>query len=80
MLKWQSFWKQFEALVGEANIPTVSKFGYLHSSLEGEAKRILRGLTLITANYPIACKMLQECFGKPERIIFAHIQELWHAC
>ena len=33
VLKWQSFWGQFEALVGEANIPTVNKFGYLHSPL-----------------------------------------------
>uniref|UniRef100_A0A0P4W3S4 Uncharacterized protein n=1 Tax=Scylla olivacea TaxID=85551 RepID=A0A0P4W3S4_SCYOL len=76
LLDWLSFWKQFEALVGEANIPFISKFSYLHSSLEGEAKRVLQGLTLTAANFPIACKMLKERFGKPERIIFAHIQAL----
>ena len=62
--------------MGEANIPTVSKFGYLHSSLEGEAKRILQDLTLTTANYPIAFTTLQERFGKLERIILVHIQAI----
>ena len=76
VLEWLSFWEQFEALVGEANIPAISKFGYLHSSLEGEAKRVLQGLTLTAVNYPIACRMLKERFGKSERIIFAHIQAL----
>ncbi len=37
---------------------------------------MLQGLTLTAANFPIACKMLKERFGKPERIIFAHIQAL----
>ncbi|KAK3873849.1 hypothetical protein Pcinc_021180 [Petrolisthes cinctipes] len=76
VLEWLSFWEQFEALVGEANIPAVSKFGYLLSSLEGEAKRVVHGLTLTAASFPIACKMLKERFGKSERIIFAHIQAL----
>lgn len=76
VLEWLSFWEQFEALVGDSNIPAVNKFGYLYSSLEGEAKRVLQGLTLTASNYPIACDMLKERFGKPERIIFAHIQAL----
>lgn len=54
----------------------MSKFGYLHSSLEGDAKRVVQGLTLTAANFPIACDMLKERFGKSERIIFAHIQAL----
>ena len=76
VLEWQSYWEQFEALVGEANIPDITKFGYLHSSLEGEAKRVIKGLTLIASNYPTAYSVLKERFDKPERIIFAHVQEL----
>lgn len=76
VLEWQSFWEQFEALVGQATIPDISKFGYLQSSLDGEAKRVIQGLPLTAANYPIACSVLRERFGKPTRIIFAHIQAL----
>ncbi|XP_045101470.1 uncharacterized protein LOC123498431 [Portunus trituberculatus] len=76
VLEWQSFWEQFEALVGVTNIPDVSKYGYLQSSLVGEAKRVIQGLTLTAANYHTACSVLKERFGKPERIIFAHIQAL----
>ena len=76
VLEWQSYWEQFEALVGEATIPDISKFGYLQSSLDGEAKRVIQGLPLTAANYPTACLVLKERFGKPTRIIFAHIQAL----
>ena len=44
--------------------------------LEGEAKSVIQGLSQTSANYPIACKLLKERFGRPERIIFAHIQAL----
>ncbi|MPC67419.1 hypothetical protein E2C01_061594 [Portunus trituberculatus] len=76
VLEWQSFWDQFLALVDESNIPDVSKFGYLHASLEGEAKQVIQGLSLTAANYPTACSVLKERFGRSERIIFAHIQAL----
>ena len=76
VLEWQSFWDQFMELVDESNLPDVGKFGYLHVSLEGEARRVIQGLSLTAANYPTACSLLKERFGRSERIIFAHIQEL----
>ena len=74
--EWQSFWDRFVALVDDTDIPVISKFCYLQSLLEGEAKSVIQGLSQTSANYHIACKMLKDRFGKPERIIFAHIQAL----
>ena len=76
LTEWQSFWDRFVALVDETEIPDISKFCYLQSLLEGEAASVIQGLSQTAANYPIACRMLQDRFGKPERIIFAHIQAL----
>ena len=75
--EWQSFWDRYVALVDDTDIPVISKFCcYLQSLLEGEAKSVIQGLSQTSANYHIACKMLKDRFGKPERIIFAHIQAL----
>ena len=64
------------ALVDENDMPNISKFCYLQSLLEGEAKSVIQGLSQTSDNYPVACKMLKERFGRSERIIFAHIQAL----
>ena len=79
LTEWQSFWDRFMALVDDSSIPVISKFSYLLSLLEGEAKSVIQGLALTTSNYPVACTMLKERFGRPERIIFAHIQALLSA-
>ncbi|XP_064633643.1 uncharacterized protein LOC135491601 [Lineus longissimus] len=40
--EWQCFWDQFEALVDlNDTIPQISKFSYLQSLLEGEAKNVI---------------------------------------
>ena len=39
VLQWQSFWDQFTAVVDSSDIPDISKFSYLRSLLEGEAKQ-----------------------------------------
>ena len=74
--EWPTFWEKFEAIVDESDIPTVSKFTYLQSLLQGEAKDAVAGLSLTTENYKTACKLLVDRFGKKEVIIFAHIQAL----
>ena len=71
--EWPAFWEKFEAIVDESDIPTVSKFTYLQSLLQGEAKDAVAGLSLTTKNYKTACKLLVERFGKKEVNIFAHI-------
>lgn len=76
LTQWQSFWDLFVAMVDDSTLPAISKFTYLQSLLEGEAKSVIQGLSLTAINYTVACKLLKERFGKPERIIFAHIQAL----
>ena len=75
-MEWQSFWDQFRAIVDESNMSDVAKFSYLKSYLRGEAKASIQGLTLTSAHYASAVEILQQRFGRSERIIFSHIQEL----
>ena len=73
---WTPFWEQFETVVDRGDLPDVTKFAYLRSLLEGEAKASIQGLSLKAVNYKIACELLKQRYGRPERIIFAHVQEL----
>jgi hypothetical protein len=74
--EWQSFWDKFEALVHSADIPTISKFTYLDSLLEGEAKATIAGLSVTVDHYDDARNLLEDRYGRKERITFAHIQVL----
>ena len=55
----------------------VTKFSYLRSYLIGEAKAAIAGLTLTAAHYAKAKEILQNRFGRKERLIFEHIQGLF---
>ena len=57
-------------------MPDVNKFTYLKSLLEGEAKEAIEGFPLTGQNYEKARKLLSDRFGRRERIIFKHVQEL----
>ena len=74
--EFQCFWDNFEAHVDQSDLPVISKFSYLSSLLEGEAKRVICGLAITSANYPIAVEMIKQRFGDEERIISAHINAL----
>lgn len=63
-------------MVDDSSLLAISKFSYLQSQVESEAKSVIHELSLTAANYSVACKLLKERFGKPERIIFAHTQAL----
>ena len=78
VLQWQSFWDQFVAAVDSTDLPDVSKFSYLRASLEGEPKAAIQGLSLTSAHYASACKILKDRFGRKETIIFSHIQKLFN--
>ena len=71
LTEWQSFWDRFEALVDQSELPDISKFSYLQSLLQGEARSVIQGLALSSANYKVACDLLTDRFGRRERIIFA---------
>ncbi len=76
VVKWQSFWDKFVAVIDETDMPAVAKFSYLVAALEGEAQQVIRGMAVTEKNYAVVCNLLKERFGRPERIIFAHIQSL----
>ena len=76
VLQWTSVWEQFNAAVHQSDLPDVNKFTYLKSLLEGEAKEAIEGLPLTGQNYEKARKLLSDSFGRKERIIFKHVQEL----
>lgn len=59
-LQWESFWDQFNEMVDSSEIPSVNKFGYLLSE----------------ANYQNACELLEQLYGRKERLISAHLQVL----
>lgn len=73
---WPSFFDRFSALVHQSSLPTISKFTYLQSLLVGDAKQCIDGLSLTSDNYQTAIDILAERFGRRERIIFGHVQEL----
>ncbi|XP_068238777.1 uncharacterized protein [Palaemon carinicauda] len=74
--QWQSFWDQYNSHIDATDLPVISKFTYLLSLLEGDARNVVKGLAHTSANYQVACKLLKERYHKPERIIFAHVQAL----
>lgn len=74
--EWQTFWDQFTSHIDETDMPLISKFSYLLSLLEGEAKVCVQGLSLTSANYKAACDLLKDRYGRPERIVFHHVQAL----
>ena len=62
------FFYYSQALVGTPFI--------IYSLLKGEALSAINGLALTDANYETARSILQQRFGRKERIVFAHIQQL----
>ena len=74
--KWPSFWDQFSAVIDGSDLPEVSKFVYLLSLLTAEAKLSVKGLTISAAHYQIAKDILVQRYGRKERIIFTHVQQL----
>ena len=75
-LEWTAFWDQFSAMVDDMDMPDITKFVYLRSLLDGEAKATVEGLTLTGPHYKTAWDLLERRYGCKDRIIFSHIQEL----
>ena len=64
------------AVIDGSELPEVSKFVYLLSLLTSDAKLSVKGLTISAARYQIAKGILVNRYGRKERIIFTHIQQL----
>jgi hypothetical protein len=78
--EWLSFWEQFDVIVNQSELPDVTKFTYLKSLLKDEAKIVVQGLSLTALNYKVAVDILKERYGRKERIVFSHIEELLNVC
>ena len=74
--QWQSFCDQFTAIIDNSEQSNVNKFSYLRSLLTGEALASIKGLALTAENYVTAKTILERRFGRKERIIFGHLQEM----
>lgn len=75
-LEWEGWWDIFHATVHDTDITPVAKFSYLKTTLEGNAADSIRGLAITSKNYETAIKILTERYGKKERIIFSHVNQL----
>ena len=74
---WTSFWDSYDSAIhNNTQLSTIDKFNYLNSLLEGPAARSIKGLTLTEGNYDSAIDLLKERFGKKQKIIDAHADEL----
>ena len=76
MQEWQSWWDMFEANVHNTDRPPVTKFSYLKSLLKGDALAVVAGLKLTAVNYPVAVSLISNRYGRPDRVIFQHIEAL----
>ena len=72
ILKWHEFWDSFEASIHRnPNLQPVEKFKYIRAELEGDASAVISGLELTNSNYEVAVNLLQDRFGRDERMMYA---------
>ena len=72
--EWNGFWERFQSQVGSLqDLPQSSKFTYLVGQLRGEALKTVQGIIPSEQNYSVLETTLKENFGKPRRIIRAHV-------
>ncbi|CAB3986399.1 TNF receptor-associated factor 3 [Paramuricea clavata] len=74
---WQEFWDDFESVIHRnGSLSNVDKFNYLRALLTGQAKSVIAGFSLTSANYESAVQRLRKRYGKNTLIKCTHIQEL----
>ncbi|PIC35391.1 hypothetical protein B9Z55_014768 [Caenorhabditis nigoni] len=66
--KFLEFRDSFTSTMRLIQVDDLSKLHYLKSSLEGEPEELLRSLPIISSNYEIAMKILEEQYGGQVRI------------
>lgn len=77
VLKFQNFWDQFEVAIHDNdNVPSVKKFTYLHSVLEGIAYHTIGGFEVTSADYQHAVDALKHRFGRKRIIISSLVKSI----
>ena len=77
LMSWPTFWDSFSSAVhNNVHLPEVQKFAYLKSLLYDEAARTVDGFTLSNANYQQAISLLQQRYGRKQKItaVLVHVQ------
>ena len=65
---WTRFWQQYEASIGAADIPNVTKFSYLKELLEPKIRGLIEGLPLSSEGFERAKNILKTKYGKESEI------------
>ena len=68
----------YKSAVHKQEIPDVTKFNYLKSSVRGAATTAISGISVTSDNYSSAVKILKDKFGNTENIIEALHSKLQH--
>ncbi len=76
ILDWSSFWDVFESGVDSKSYGGYTKFNFLISKLEGEAKAALLGLTSSNGNYVKTKDILHDRYNQPKEVVTAHYKAL----
>ena len=75
--QFRTFWDTFESQVhSNPRLTKIDKFSYLVSLVEGTASRAIEGLPVTEENYDSVVDILKNRFGKPQKLISAHMEEL----
>ena len=76
LLAWRSFLRRFKLAVDSRPIPDVNKLGYLCSCLKDEPLNLVKGLSLIDQNYPVALEVLGRRYGDPNLLIGLYAERM----
>jgi len=75
--KFQTFWDGFNSAIHmNSELSPIDKFNYLKALLDGSAANVIQGLSLTEDNYLAAVELVKERYGKPQKIIATHVDEL----
>ncbi|XP_035229162.1 uncharacterized protein LOC118201215 [Stegodyphus dumicola] len=77
--QWQCFWEQFKSSIdANPHLSVIDKHVFLRGYLDGEAKRLVDGISVIGDTYETTKKLLEERYGNKDRIIQSHLDYLEH--
>ncbi|XP_045450168.1 uncharacterized protein LOC123658922 [Melitaea cinxia] len=78
-LKWLEFRDTFDSLINSNDtIPTINKFHYLRSALEGSATVVIKSIEFTSANYRVAWDLLCERYNNKNILINNHLKALFN--
>ena len=73
---WTRFWQQYQASIGAADIPNVTKFSYLKELLEPKIRGLIEGLPLSNEGFERAKNILKTKYGKESEIVNAYVTNI----